>query len=462
MRRPAAVLLALLATAGLAPACGGGGEDRLPGTRAINVWILENEPDRVAATRRNLASFTTITGIPVRLTSLGDDELTPRMAAARRQRRLPDVVQLPLAAVHAYADDATLDTGAAQDVVRQLGYDTFSQSALSLVSRQARIAAVPSDGWGQLLIYRKDLFRRAGLPPPRTLPDIQRAAAALDAHGLAGITLATVPGETFTAQSFEQIALAAGCRVVDDVGRIGLTTPDCRRAFRVYVDLARHSVGGNQDADTTRDAYFAGRAAMILWSPFLLDAMAGLRDDARPTCRECRADPAFLARNSGLVGALAARDGAAPVQYGEVSSWGIVAGQRVEEAKRFVEYMLTEGYVRWLALSPQGKYPVRTGGRSDPQLFADAWARLDSGVDRKAPLRRFYSEASIQALGDGVRTLRRWGIDQGQAQLLGLLSVHQPFTVPLAAAVRGQVTPDRAAEEAQAVVARVARAGVGG
>ena len=43
---------------------------------------------------------------------------------------------------------------------------------------------------------------------------------------------------------------------------------------------------------------------MIFWSPFLLDAMAGLRDDAIPTCPECRADPAFLARNSGLVGPL--------------------------------------------------------------------------------------------------------------------------------------------------------------
>ena len=37
---------------------------------------------------------------------------------------------------------------------------------------------------------------------------------------------------------------------------------------------------GNQDADTTRATYFAGDAAMVIWSSFLLDELAGLRNDA--------------------------------------------------------------------------------------------------------------------------------------------------------------------------------------
>jgi multiple sugar transport system substrate-binding protein len=454
------VLLVLVLTAG---ACGGGGDaDRQRRADALTVWTTENEPDRLAATRSNLASFTTISGIPVQLVGIGEDDLAGRIAAAKAARRLPDVIQLPLASVHAYAEDATLDTSAAQDVVAQLGDDTFSQTALSLVSRQGRIAAVPSDGWGQLLIYRKDLFREAGLPEPRTIPEVVRAARRLDRGGRAGITLATTPGESFTGQSFEHVALAAGCRIVDDLGRVDLTSPACRTAFHAYVELARHSVGGAQNVDTTRSAYFAGRAAMILWSPFLLDAMAGLRDDARPTCAECHADPAFLARQSGLVGALRSGEGGAPAQYGEVSSWGIVAGPRVEEAKRFVTYMMSEGYLRWLALSPQGKYPVRTGGRGDPLRFTDQWAGLDSGVDRKAPLSRFYSAASIASLGDGVRRFQRWGFLQGQAALMGALRADQPVTAPLAAAIRGDISPGQAAARAQAAVRRVAARASGG
>ena len=119
------------------------------------------------------------------------------------------------------------------------------------------MAAVPSDGWGQLLIYRKDLLDRAGLAEPRSLDDVRRAAARLDRRGMAGITLATGV-DTFTAQSFEHVALAEGCQLVDDAGRVSLDSAACARAFAFYAELARrYSPGGKQDADSTRDTYFA-------------------------------------------------------------------------------------------------------------------------------------------------------------------------------------------------------------
>ena len=43
---------------------------------------------------------------------------------------------------------------------------------------------------------------------------------------------------------------------------------------------------------------------MIIWSTFILDEMAGLRNDALPSCPECKKDPAFLAKNSGVVTAI--------------------------------------------------------------------------------------------------------------------------------------------------------------
>ena len=55
-------------------------------------------------------------------------------------------MQLPLASVHAYATRGLLDSAAAGDVLGRLGDETFSQTALSLVSRDGRPAAVPSDG----------------------------------------------------------------------------------------------------------------------------------------------------------------------------------------------------------------------------------------------------------------------------------------------------------------------------
>ena len=450
------VLVLLAALAG----CGGGGggsSDGSPAQRGeIAVWIAEAEPERVAATRDNAAAFTRQTGVGVTLEVVGDDEIPDRMAAGARGGALPDVIQLPMASAHEYARRRILSADAAQDVVDDLGEDTFSARALSLLTTEGRVVAVPSDGWGQLLIYRKDLFDKAGLGEPRSLEDIRRAAARLDRGGMAGITLAT-GADTFTAQTFEHIALAAGCQLVDDSGDVSLDSPACRRAFAFYTELARrYSPGGKQDVDTTRDAYFAGRAAMILWSPFLLDAMAGLRDEAKPTCPECKRDPAYLARHSGLVGPLARPDGSV-AQFGEITTWGVVAGGNVDGAARWISYMLSDGYERWLGISPQGKFPVRFGPLDDPERYVSAWARLQSGVDRKAPLRRFYSAASIASLGEGVRNFQRWGFEEGRAALVGALRKDEPVAAALAAEIRGASGPGAAAAAAQRAVLKLNR-----
>ena len=449
MRRLAALALLTLTTAG----CGGGGGERSdPETReSLTVWIEENQPERVAAARDDAADFTRRTGTQVEIVPLGDDELLERIADAERDGSLPDVMQVSLADARAFADRGILDSGAATQVVSELGEQTFSARALGLLTGNGGLAAVPSDGWGQLLIYRKDLFDRAGLAKPDTLERVRVAARRLTRSGMSGITLATKGGEQFTAETFEHVALAAGCQLVDAGGDVALTSDNCRRAFALYVELAReYSPGGAQEVESTRDTYFAGKAAMILWSPFLLDAMAGLNDDAVPSCPECRDDPAYLAKHSGLLGPLGSAD-TPPAQFGTLSTWGIARGAGAGAAA-FVNYMLSDGYLRWLAISPQGKYPVRAGDGGDFDRYARGWAELESGVDRRAPLSRFYSEASIASLGEGVRSFQRWGFQQDQAELVGALSDTEPVTEALASAIRGDITPDEAAAKAQSAV----------
>jgi multiple sugar transport system substrate-binding protein len=450
-------VLSLAVLALLVHGCGGSDEKRDSGEPRLTVWILENQPDRLRATRENAARFAEAEGFAVEVAGVGDDELAQRVSEAARAGRLPDAIQLPMASAHAYARNGILSADAAQEVVDKLGEETFSARALSLLTSEGRVTAVPSDGWGQLLIYRKDVFDEAGLGTPRSLDDIRRAARRLHGDGMAGITLATDPSP-FTAETFEHVALAAGCQLLDERGEVTLTSPPCRYAFDLYVELARnYSVEGSQDVDSTRDTYFSGRAAMIFWSPFLLDAMAGLRDDAVPSCPECEADPAYLARNSGLVGPLAGRGGE-PAQFGNVSTWGISADGNLDGAERFVEYMMSEGYLDWLALSPQGKYPVRFGDRAEPDRYVDGWGGLQSGVDRTAPLTRFYAERSIESLGDGARNFQRWGFEHGGAALVGAMRESEPVAGALAAAISSGGGGGAAAREAQAAVERLAAA----
>jgi multiple sugar transport system substrate-binding protein len=283
---------------------------------------------------------------------------------------------------------------------------------------------------------------------------VRAAAAKLNGDGMAGITLATKAGDGFTSETFEHVALAEGCQLVDDRGKVTFDSPECVEALRWYGDIAsKYSVAGAQDVDSTRGTYFAGRAAMMFWSPFLLDGMAGLRNDTKPSCPQCKKDPAFLAKNSGLIGPLTG-SGGEPSQFGVVSTVNIGVDAPTEDAKKLAEFMLTDGYVRWLALSPQGKYPVRSGDSEDPKKYVDAWAELESGVDRKAPLSKFYSAASIKSLGEGVENFQRWGFAEGQGALIGAMRGEQPIAGAVADVIGGK-DPAEAAKQVQSTVEEI-------
>ena len=447
---------AMLAVAAVvAVGCGGddddgGGEGGGSASgETLTVWNNEFQPDRMAATQAILDEFTQKTGIKTKQVAVPEDQLATLMTNAAAADELPDVVlATPTAQSHQYAAEEIFDSEAAQAVVDKLGPDTFSKKALDLVSRDGVATGVPSDGWGQLLIYRKDLFDEAGLDAPQTLDDVQAAAEELNGDGNVGITLATAAGDGFTAETFEHIALAQGCQLTDDAGEVTFDSPECVEALRWYGDLAKnYSVTGAQDVDSTRATYFAGRAAMMFWSPFLLDGMAGLRNDTKPTCPQCKKDVAYLAKNSGLVGPLAGSTGE-PSQFGSVSTFNITTDAPTEDAQKLVEFMMGDGYVRWLGLSPQGKYPVRLGDSEDPEKFKTAWAELESGVDKKAPLSQFYSKESLASLGEGVEQFQRWGFAQGQGALVGALSGEQPVANAVSDVIGGK-DPAAAAKEVQ-------------
>jgi multiple sugar transport system substrate-binding protein len=429
---------------------GGGGGGGSASGETLTVWNNEFQPDRMAATQAVLDEFTQKTGIKTKQVAVPEDQLATLMTNAAAADELPDVVlATPTAQSHQYAAEEIFDSEAAQAVVDKLGPDTFSKKALDLVSRDGVATGVPSDGWGQLLIYRKDLFDEAGLDAPQTLDDVKAAAEELNGDGRVGITLATAAGDGFTAETFEHVALAQGCQLTDDAGEVTFDSPECVEALRWYGDLAKnYSVKGAQDVDSTRATYFAGRAAMMFWSPFLLDGMAGLRNDTKPTCPQCKKDVAYLAKNSGLVGPLAGSTGE-PSQFGSVSTFNITIDAPTEDAQKLVEFMMGDGYVRWLGLSPQGKYPVRLGDSEDPEKFKTAWAELESGVDKKAPLSRFYSKESLASLGEGVEQFQRWGFAQGQGALVGALSGEQPVANAVSEVIGGK-DPADAAKEVQA------------
>jgi multiple sugar transport system substrate-binding protein len=427
----------------------------------ITFWTAEDNADRVKATQAIVDKFKAATGIDVKLVALAEDQLPGQVTSAAAAGTLPDAFgAISLGTTHTLAGAGIIDPDAAGRVIQALGQDTFSKAALTLVSEDGKPVAVPSDSWAQLLVYRKDLFQQNSLATPDTFDAILAAAQKLNGGGRTGIVASTGAADSFTQQTFEYFAVANGCQAVDNSAAVTLTSTNCVDTFKFYQDLIKKgSHTGGQDADTTRADYFSGKAGMLVWSSFILDELAGLRNDALPTCTECKSDPTFLVKNSGIVTAIKGPDASSPADFGELVSFAVTKDSPHQAAaEAFVQYMMSDGYVDWLALAPEGKFPTRLGTADDPQKYATAWGFLKTGVDKKAPLSDFYPKDALDALTKSTDTMQRWGFSQGQGKIVGPLLTELPIPKALAEGLEGTTDPATIAQQAQSAVQEIVSA----
>ena len=383
----------------------------------ITFWTTEVEKDRLETQKEIARAFTHKTGIDLQVVPVQENLLTQRMTAAYAARSLPDVVFHPIDFTIGWSDAGILDNKSATEVVNHLGKETFSTGPLTLAQVPKGYAAVPADGWGQLLLYRKDLFEKKGLPVPERWDHILQAAKALHNPPLMwGFEAATDPGQTYTQQVFEHFALSNGVRLTDPSGNVNLDTPEMVETLEFYKTLTRFTPPGNLYWLHTRMDYLTGRAAMIIWSPFILDELSGLRRDQPVVPDIAKGEPGFLARNTGFVTIIRGTKGAA--QYGQINYLGITRDANKAAAKQWVEFLLTDGYLRWLGMAPEGKLPMRKGTRDKPNCFINGWMGLEFGVTTRAKISKFYGMDVVKTIIAGVDGFDRWGFAKGKGALI--------------------------------------------
>lgn len=450
-RTPAAVALTAVCALTLG-ACGSGSTVN-DASDGLLMWTLEVQPDRLATQEAALADFTDATGIDVTLVPVEEDQVAQLMAGAALSNELPDVIgAVTLGLVRSFDSEDYLNPDIAADVIDNLDRGTWTDASLELTADGDRQLAVPSDAWAQILVYRTDLFEAAGLDAPTTYDSLLTAAETLTDGGQFGITLATDPTGNFTQQTFESLALGNNCQLVDDAGDITLGSAECTAAVDLYTQLAAdYSPAGTQTVESTRASYFAGQSAMVMWSTFLLDELAGLRDDAAPSCSECTT-PTYLVDNSGIVPLVTGPDaGGDAGSYGEITSFVATSAASPEETTQLIEFLMSDGYVDWLSMAPEGKFPVRHGSADNPTEFTDAWLTLETGVDTRAPLGEIYDAEDIATLAAVTEGISRWALTEGQGALIGPLTAELPFAKIIADAASGSI--DAATAQQQMVEA---------
>ena len=141
----------------------------------IRFWTTEEQPARLAKQEAMAAAFEAKTGIAVEVIPVTESDLGTRATAAFAAGDLPDVIYHTLQYALPWAEAGILDTDAATEVVNSLGASTFASGALSMAAVDSGVAAVPVDGWTQMVVYRKDLFDAAGLEAPTSYANVVKA-----------------------------------------------------------------------------------------------------------------------------------------------------------------------------------------------------------------------------------------------------------------------------------------------
>jgi multiple sugar transport system substrate-binding protein len=360
----------------------------------IEFWSTDNEEDRVAVYEKVAGEFMEKNpGIKVKIVPIEEKDISQRIATAKGAGDLPDIVRMGIERVATFGADGLLDEDAATETIKSVGEDDFRSGPLAMATNvdTKKYSAVPFDGWIQAIWYRADVFKEAGLEAPTSWDTINAACEALPGKGdlLYAVTLGTDPGQNYGQQVFEQVAMSNNAWPFDDQGNVSCNTPEMIAALEFYAGLQKCALPGPQYWRGAREAYELAQSGMLFYSTYIMDDLvdgSGLEEGGNVELAV-----ADLALKTGFAPMMKGPNGSA--SYGQLVTLGIMDGA-APEAKKVVEFFLTEGYQDVLALAPFGKVPVL-------KSQVEGWKALSPYFEK-------YSAETLDQIANGYDTMGRW------------------------------------------------------
>ncbi len=161
----------------------------------------------------------------------------------------------------------------------------FIQSTLKALTINGKLYGVPYNTNVRVLLYRKDLFQKYSLNPPKTWDDMLQAAATISAKekGVAGLGLTTKSGSVRTFQEFIswffQVNAGENPYKYDDAAKkwtLNTTPEKLAQVLKLYNDIffganpsaANQNTRGN-DYQATDTDYVSGKSAMVPMGPWI-------------------------------------------------------------------------------------------------------------------------------------------------------------------------------------------------
>lgn len=361
----------------------------------IEFWSTDNEEDRVAVYEKVAAKFMEQNpDVKIKIVPVDEGGISQRIATAKGAGDLPDIIRMGVERVAAFTADGLLDEDAATEVIKNIGEEDFRANPLAMVTNadSKKYAAVPFDGWIQAIWYRADVFEKLGLDAPTSWESIQTACEKLPGQeGLFyAVTLGTDPGQNYGHQIFEQVAMSNNAWPFDpETGKVSFNTPEMIAALGFYTGLQKCALPGPQYWRGARESYELAQSGMVFYSTYVMDDLvdgSGLEGGGN-----VQVAVENLATKTGFAPMMKGPNGSA--SYGQLVTLSLMTGA-APEAKKVVEFFLTEGYQDVLALAPFGKVPVL-------KSQVEGWKKLSPYFEK-------YSPETLEQVANGYETMGRW------------------------------------------------------
>ncbi|MFG2318391.1 ABC transporter substrate-binding protein [Streptomyces tendae] len=247
-RRPRATLAMAAAGTLLAPlltGCWVGAGGAGSGGNAINV-LMVNNPQMVELQKLTADHFTKDTGIKVNFTVLPENDVRDKISQDfANQAGQYDAATLSNYEIPIYARNDWLhemDSYVAGDPAYD-EQDILGPMRESLTADDGKLYGQPFYGESSFLMYRKDLFAKAGLTMPEhpTWTQVASFAEKLDGSepGMKGICLRGLPGWGELMAPLTTVVNTFGGTWFDQDWQARLDSPEWEKATKFYVDLVR-------------------------------------------------------------------------------------------------------------------------------------------------------------------------------------------------------------------------------
>jgi multiple sugar transport system substrate-binding protein len=252
MKRRSVVKYAAVAAAlslGLT-ACGGSGSSDAKETGTVRVTLANHV--WTEGIKAAIPEFEKSSGLKVELTQLGEDQLSDQYNVKLNagSDEIDVMMYRPLQEGKAFAKNGYL-----ADLTSKVSSDSnwdwkdYQEGPVKATTADGKVVGVPIITEREVLYYRKDLLKAAGLEVPKTMEELEAAAKAIKAANpdTAGFVART--GKSAAVTQFSSFLYSFGGDFTDSSGKSTVNSDAAKKAYAFYGGLIKNYGPANVSTD---------------------------------------------------------------------------------------------------------------------------------------------------------------------------------------------------------------------